>query len=505
MRAGRLRRAALPARRARRADGAGRRGREGGRRHPLDHLHRRRRGRPRTRSPRPGRPPAAFTIARASTRRASRTPCAAGATRVRADQLTKVVLARDIVVTAERPSTCTPSSSGCGRRSARATATRSTASSAPAPSCSWPATATSCAPTPWPAPRRAPATRPPTPGSPPSSSPRRRTRSSTASSSRSCATRLLPWCSYVDWEAEPSIVTVANVQHLGTLVEGRLSPTAPNVLELVGALQPTPALGGHPRAEALALIAELEDFDRGRYGGPVGWVDADGDGQWAVGIRCAEIDGPRGPAVRRGRRGGRERPRRRAGRDAGQVPGHALGDHPSMTPTPRREHHGEGRDLLRRRVPVVLHRQAPLRARPGRVRGRRRRPVVWKPYQLDPRAPKEPTPALDAYARKFGARSPADHRPDDRDRRRPRASTCTSTSPSGPTRSTPTGCCGYAGARGQPGRHEGAAAAGLLHRGRRRRRPRPARSAWPPRSACLPSGSRRSSPPTTARPRCARS
>jgi menaquinone-specific isochorismate synthase len=104
---------------------------------------------------------------------------------------------------------------------------------------------------------------------------------------------LLPWCSYLDWEAEPSIVTVANVQHLGTLVEGRLSHPWPNVLELVAALQPTPALGGYPRADALAMIAELEGFGRGRYGGPVGWVDADGNGQWAVGIRCAEIDGSR--------------------------------------------------------------------------------------------------------------------------------------------------------------------------------------------------------------------
>ena len=58
---------------------------------------------------------------------------------------------------------------------------------------------------------------------------------------------LLPWCSYLDWEAEPSIVTVANVQHLGTMVEGRLSKPEPSVLELVRALQPTPALGGHPR------------------------------------------------------------------------------------------------------------------------------------------------------------------------------------------------------------------------------------------------------------------
>jgi len=102
---------------------------------------------------------------------------------------------------------------------------------------------------------------------------------------------LLPWCSYLDWEAEPSIVTVANVQHLGTAIEGRLSQPLPSVLELAQALSPTPALGGHPRDAALALIAAVEGFQRGRYGGAVGWVDADGNGTWAVAIRCAEISG----------------------------------------------------------------------------------------------------------------------------------------------------------------------------------------------------------------------
>ncbi|MFN8023112.1 MAG: isochorismate synthase [Acidimicrobiales bacterium] len=104
---------------------------------------------------------------------------------------------------------------------------------------------------------------------------------------------LLPWCSYLDWEPEPSIVTVANVQHLGTAMEGRLSDPRPNVLELVRALSPTPALGGFPRDEALALIADAEGFERGRYGGAVGWVDARGDGTWAVTIRCAEFDADR--------------------------------------------------------------------------------------------------------------------------------------------------------------------------------------------------------------------
>jgi menaquinone-specific isochorismate synthase len=100
---------------------------------------------------------------------------------------------------------------------------------------------------------------------------------------------LLPWCSYLDWQPEPSIITVANVQHLGTALEGHLSDPRPNVLELVTALSPTPALGGFPRTEALALIAEAEGFTRGRYGGAVGWVDAAGDGTWAVAIRCAEL------------------------------------------------------------------------------------------------------------------------------------------------------------------------------------------------------------------------
>jgi len=100
---------------------------------------------------------------------------------------------------------------------------------------------------------------------------------------------LLPWCSYLDWEPEPSIVQVANVQHLGSLCEGRLSDPPPDVLELATALCPTPALGGHPRDDALALIAEVEGFERGRYGGAVGWTDAAGNGTWAVAIRCAEL------------------------------------------------------------------------------------------------------------------------------------------------------------------------------------------------------------------------
>ena len=101
--------------------------------------------------------------------------------------------------------------------------------------------------------------------------------------------RLLPFVSYLDWEPEPSIVTVANVQHLGTRMEGLLSQPSPTAIDLVRLLCPTPALGGHPRTAAISLIERVEGFERGRYGGAVGWVDAGGNGTWAVAIRCAEF------------------------------------------------------------------------------------------------------------------------------------------------------------------------------------------------------------------------
>ncbi|RLE23940.1 MAG: hypothetical protein DRJ50_05435, partial [Actinobacteria bacterium] len=104
---------------------------------------------------------------------------------------------------------------------------------------------------------------------------------------------LLPWASYLDWEPEPSIVKVANVQHLGTRMEGMLSQPGPDVVELVRALSPTPALGGHPRDAAIELIRKVEGFERGLYGGAVGWVDAAGNGTWAVAIRCAELSADR--------------------------------------------------------------------------------------------------------------------------------------------------------------------------------------------------------------------
>ncbi len=101
---------------------------------------------------------------------------------------------------------------------------------------------------------------------------------------------LLPFCSFVDAEPEPTIVSLANVHHLGTRVEGRLSQPAAGVLELVESLHPTPAVGGQPQDRALALIKGLERMDRGRYAGPTGWVDSAGNGEFAVSVRSAQID-----------------------------------------------------------------------------------------------------------------------------------------------------------------------------------------------------------------------
>lgn len=84
----------------------------------------------------------------------------------------------------------------------------------------------------------------------------------------------------------PQLLALRNIQHIHTPVEGALKRET-GVLPLVQALHPTPALGGDPRAKALALIRELEPIPRGWYGAPVGWIDANLDGQFTVAIRSA--------------------------------------------------------------------------------------------------------------------------------------------------------------------------------------------------------------------------
>ncbi len=84
----------------------------------------------------------------------------------------------------------------------------------------------------------------------------------------------------------PEVVRFTNIQHLATKVTAELREPAADVLELAAVLHPTPAVGGWPRAAADALIDDLEAMERGWYAGAVGWVDARGDGEFAVALRC---------------------------------------------------------------------------------------------------------------------------------------------------------------------------------------------------------------------------
>jgi menaquinone-specific isochorismate synthase len=87
---------------------------------------------------------------------------------------------------------------------------------------------------------------------------------------------------------QPFTLKLPNLWHLASDVRGRLTDGSSS-LDLIASLHPTAAVAGTPTPEALALIRELEPFDRGRYAGPVGWVGADGDGEWAIALRCAQV------------------------------------------------------------------------------------------------------------------------------------------------------------------------------------------------------------------------
>ncbi len=100
-----------------------------------------------------------------------------------------------------------------------------------------------------------------------------------------------PHCEQLTVPPVPAVIPFGTLAHLGTSIAGRLRAPIPTALDLVAAIHPSPAVGGTPTAAALDYIAAVEDLDRGCYGGPVGWVDADGDGCWAVGIRAAHLEG----------------------------------------------------------------------------------------------------------------------------------------------------------------------------------------------------------------------
>ncbi len=93
----------------------------------------------------------------------------------------------------------------------------------------------------------------------------------------------------------PEVLSLPNIQHLATTVEATFEVTSPDLLQVAAALHPTPAVGGAPVEAAQLLIRELEGIERGWYAGAVGWIDARGDGELAVAIRCGLLweDGAR--------------------------------------------------------------------------------------------------------------------------------------------------------------------------------------------------------------------
>lgn len=106
---------------------------------------------------------------------------------------------------------------------------------------------------------------------------------------RSVADGLALHCSPVDVPAAPFVLELPNVMHLATDVTGVVTDGATS-LGLVASLHPSAAVCGTPTEVARTLIRAVEGLDRGRYAGPVGWIDAGGDGEWGIALRCAEID-----------------------------------------------------------------------------------------------------------------------------------------------------------------------------------------------------------------------
>ncbi len=109
---------------------------------------------------------------------------------------------------------------------------------------------------------------------------------------RSVADALDPHCSSMNVPEAPFVLHLPNVMHLATDVAGVVHDSATvSSLKLAEALHPSAAVGGTPTPAALALIDEIEGIERGRYAGPVGWMDATGDGEWGLALRSAEIVG----------------------------------------------------------------------------------------------------------------------------------------------------------------------------------------------------------------------
>lgn len=105
---------------------------------------------------------------------------------------------------------------------------------------------------------------------------------------QSVSAALATHCTNLTVPANPSLLQLANVQHLATDVTGLLAEDV-SAIALAASLHPTAAVCGTPTEWAAAVIAELEGMDRGRYAGPVGWVDANGDGEFGIALRCGQL------------------------------------------------------------------------------------------------------------------------------------------------------------------------------------------------------------------------
>ncbi|WP_414487398.1 isochorismate synthase [Stenotrophomonas maltophilia] len=102
---------------------------------------------------------------------------------------------------------------------------------------------------------------------------------------------LSPYCSHIDAQARPVLHATATMWHLGTRIHATLKDPRVPAAALLAQLHPTPAVCGTPQQAALQRIRELEPVPRGFYAGAVGWLDAQGDGDWYVAIRCARLQG----------------------------------------------------------------------------------------------------------------------------------------------------------------------------------------------------------------------
>ncbi|KQY56915.1 MULTISPECIES: isochorismate synthase MenF [unclassified Nocardioides] len=110
---------------------------------------------------------------------------------------------------------------------------------------------------------------------------------------RSVAEALEPHCSSMNVPEAPFVLHLPNVMHLATDVAGVVHDAeSVSSLDLAEALHPSAAVGGTPTDVATDLIAEIEGMDRARYAGPVGWIDATGDGEWGIALRSAHVAGP---------------------------------------------------------------------------------------------------------------------------------------------------------------------------------------------------------------------